>query len=408
MNPAGESYRVCSRCVMDTTDPGISFDAEGVCNHCRYFENDVRRQLPSPEEAAERFQNIVADIKRSGVGREYDCLLGISGGVDSSYLAYLAWKHGLRTLLVHMDNGWDSELAIKNIENIVKTTGFDYYNHVVDWEEFKDLQLAYFRASVVDIEVVTDHAITAFVYRTAWKFGIKYILDGNNEVTEAIYPRRGWMFLTKSDLANLMAIHRKFGHVPLKTYPRLALYEIKFYRQLRDLRFMSLLNLVPYRLEDAMKVLEREFGWRYYGGKHWESAFTKFYQAYILPRKFNVDKRKVHLSNLICSGQITRQEALQKLKTDVYSPEQLREEYEYVVKKLGLTRDEFERIMALPVVPHEAYPTEATQLSYRLRAAFWGAAGEGALFARRNWWRLRRVWRRIASAGASNPKATVR
>jgi N-acetyl sugar amidotransferase len=361
---------ICTHCVMDTTDPAITFDENGVCNHCRYFDAQIRPQLLPPARRDAKFRETIEEIKKAGRGRKYDCLLGISGGVDSSYLAWLAWKNGLRTLLVHMDNGWDSELAVRNIENLVKTTGFDYYNHVVDWHEFKNLQLAYLRASVIDIEVVTDHAIWALVYQAANKFKLKYILSGGNFVTESIMPQ-SWYFAKKSDLANLLAIHRKFGRGTLKSYPMMGLYKIRYYQAIRGFKFTDLLNYVPYSLEGAIATLEREFGWRYYGGKHWESVFTKFYQAYILPTKFNVDKRKTHLSTLVCSGQITRDDALQRLKRGMYTESQFKEEYDYVVKKFGLTSEQFEEIMARPIVPHEAYPTEKTQLSFRLRHALW-------------------------------------
>jgi N-acetyl sugar amidotransferase len=355
---------------MDTTDPDITFDADGVCSHCHFFDREIRPLILPPAQRDAKFKETIEEIKAYGRGRKYDCLLGISGGVDSSYLAWLAWKNGLRTLLVHMDNSWDAELAVKNIENIVKTTGFDYYNHVVDWEEFKDLQLAYLRASVIDVEVVTDHAIAALVFQLANKFRISYIFSGGNLVTESLMPQ-SWFYAQKSDLANLLAIHRKFGTRPLKTYPKMGLYQIQYYKVVRGFKFVDLLNYVPYRLEDAIATLEKEFGWRYYGGKHWESVFTKFYQAHILPVKFNVDKRKTHLSTLICSGQITRDEALERMKRPMYTESQLREEYEYVVKKFGLTAAQFEQIMARPVVPHSAFPTEKTQLSYRLRHALW-------------------------------------
>jgi N-acetyl sugar amidotransferase len=382
-NPNTSDYQVCTRCVMDTTDPTITFDANGTCNHCRDYDAKTRPLLLPPAQRDAEFNNMIAAIKAAGRGRKYDCLLGLSGGVDSSYLAWLAWKHELRTLLVHMDNGWDSELAVKNIENIVKSTGFDYYNHVIDWDEFRELQLAYFRASVVDIEVVTDHAIDALVFRAASKFRIKYILNGGNHVTESIMPCTGWNWPLKNDLANLMAIHRAFGRGTLKTYPLMGMYKIRYYQALRGFRYVDLLDLVPYRLEDAIATLEREFDWRYYGGKHWESVFTKFYQAYILPTKFNVDKRKAHFSTLICSGQMTRDEALRRLALPIYPPESLAVEYDYCVKKLSLTRDEFERIMRLPVVAHDAFPTEATARSYRLMAAFWDTLSQLVRLSRR-------------------------
>jgi len=363
MNP---TYQICTRCVMDTTDRHIAFDSQGVCNHCREYEAKIRPTLLSSAQAAAKLAETIAAMKTAGRGRRYDCLLGLSGGADSSYLALLAWRQGLRTLVVHLDNGWDSELAVKNIENIIRKTGFDYFNHVVDWEEFKDLQLAYLRASVVDIEVVTDHAITALMYRTAGKFGIRYILSGLNHATESIMPRQGWNY-QKRDLTNLRAIHRQFGARSLRTYPTLGVYGYAYYHYLRRILVAPLLNLVEYRYENVLQELTHEFGWRFYGRKHGESAFTKFYQAYILPRKFDVDKRRPHLSSLICAGQLTRTEARQRLTEPVYDPEELRRDYEFVTKKLGLTTEQFESIMKQPVIAHEFYATERTDALLNLQ-----------------------------------------
>lgn len=349
-------FQVCSRCVMDTTDAGIGFDAQGVCNHCRGYDATIRPQLPAPEQARRQLTDTIRDIKATGRGRRYDCILGLSGGTDSSYLAWLAWKHGLRTLLVHMDNGWDSELAVKNIENIVRKTGFDYFNHVIDWEEFRDLQLAYLRASVVDVEVVTDHAIAALLYRTASAQGIRYILSGINYATEAIMPRQGWYY-QKNDLVNLRAIHRRFGSRRLRTYPTLGLHRFAWDHWVRRIRIAPLLNKVDYHYETVLQTLQAEFGWRFYGRKHGESVFTKFYQNYILPTKFGVDKRKPHLSSLILAGQLTRERALKILAQPLYEPDELREERIFVLKKLGLTTGEFDEIMRQPPVPHERYPS---------------------------------------------------
>jgi len=368
-------YQQCVRCVMDTLDPDIVFDRAGVCHHCRQFDEQVAtRQLPAAQAQVE-LQNMLTRLRAAGRGRRYDCVLGISGGADSSYLAWWAWQQGLRTLLVHMDNGWDSELAVQNIENIVRKTGFDYYNHVVDWDEFRDLQVAYLRASVVDVEVVTDHAITALVYRTAARFGVRHILGGSNFITESIMPR-SWSYDPKSDLANLRAIHHRYGTRRLKSYPTLGLSQIRYFYHIRKIHIEYPLNCLPYRLPDAMRLLETEFDWRYYGGKHWESLFTKFYQAHILPVKFNADKRKSHLSNLVCAGQLSRAEALQRLANPVYPPADVAWEYDYVLKKLGLSLAEFTALMAQPPVPHSAFPREARQLSFRLKAACWKVLGK--------------------------------
>jgi N-acetyl sugar amidotransferase len=366
---------------MDTTDPTITFDADGVCSHCHYYEREIAPRVLSPELARQRYDYYVGLVKHAGRGRKYDCVLGISGGIDSSYLAYLAMTSGLRALLVHMDNGWDSELAVKNIENIVRRTGFDYFNHVVDWEEFKDVQLAYLRAGVVDVEVVTDHAISALLYQTAVQFDVKYFLSGVNFATECIMPRQGWLYPNKMDLVNLRAIHQRYGRRKLRTYPTLGYYRKRYYEVVYGIDDVWLLNYVDYRLEEVFKTLRREFDWRYYGRKHGESVFTKFYQAYILPRKFNVDKRKAHLSNQICSGQLTRELALIELAKPNYPEAELKEDYAYAIKKLGLTKDEFEAIMNGPVVPHEHFPTMSSDPLFPMKDKCW-------------YWMLR-VWRRV-------------
>lgn len=379
-------YRICSRCIMDTTDPGIVFDDEGVCNHCRDYDAKVcamlmppkiaRRKLAElierlPELARKRMDAAVREVKAAGEGKRYDCVLGLSGGVDSSYLMILAKELGLRPLVVHMDNGWDSELAVRNVENLVKATGFDYFNHVVDWDEFRDLQRAYLLASVIDVEVVTDHAIIALLYRTANRHNIKFILGGMNYATEFVLPKEGWNYRQKCDLANLKAIHRRFGRVPLKTYPTMGVYERAYYTEIRNIREIALLNYMDYGKAEAIRVLERDYGWRYYGGKHYESVFTKFYQGYILPKKFGVDKRRAHLANLVGSGELTREEALAELAKPAYPPEQVEEDYEYVIKKLGFSREEFERIMNAAPVPHTDYPTERVGRWQRTKLRLW-------------------------------------
>ena len=275
----------------------------------------------------------------------------MSGGVDSSYIVYLAHKLGLKPLIVHFDNGWNSELAISNIEKVVTKCNFEYNTLIVDWDEFRELQVAYLKASVVDIEVATDHAIIATMFKLAKKYNIKYILSGGNIATETGMPY-AWTW-PKKDLTNLKNIHKKFSKVPLKTYPTRniwkALFDKKFSNNVEDIRILDHIN---YTKSDAIKLLENEFGWQYYGGKHFESVFTKFYQSYILPKKFNIDKRLVHLSSLIRNKEITRDEALLELEKDLYSAETLKLEMEYVLKKLQLSKSDFEEIMKMEPVSH--------------------------------------------------------
>lgn len=351
------AYRQCTRCILDTRDdPSVEFDAEGVCGHCHRYDDMEHRLVHTGEEGERRLEEIVARIREHGRDRPYDCIMGLSGGVDSTYVAYLAKQRGLRPLAVHFDNGWNSELSIKNIENVVSRLGLDLHTHVVNWEEFRDLQLAYLRASVVDIEAVTDHAIIATMYRLAAEHGIKYILSGCNVVTEAVLPAH-WIH-SKTDHVNIRAIHRRHGTRPLKTFPFLDFRAKKYMWDVLGIETVYVLDNVPYVKSEVKRLIAGELGWRDYGGKHYESIFTRFYQGYILPTKFGIDKRKAHLSNLVCSGQMTREEALEEMKRPGYDPEQLGEDREFVLKKLGLSEEEFEEILRLPVQPHTAFPVE--------------------------------------------------
>lgn len=358
-----KKYQICTRCIMDTTDPDIKFDENKVCNHCREYDKLAKKYVFTGKEGEKKLNEIVSKIQEQGKNKEHDCIIGLSGGVDSTYVAYLAKKLGLRPLCVHLDNGWDSELAVKNIERIVKKFNFDFYTYVVDWEEFKDLQLAYLKASVVDIEAITDHAIVATWYKIANERDIKYILNGNNIATEGIMPE-SWLHKNKNDLINLKAIHNQFGTVKLKTLPTLGLSKRIYYQLIKNIQTISILNYVTYVKKDVKKIIAQELDWKDYGSKHYESIFTHFYQAYILPRKFNIDKRKAHLSTLICSGQITKEEALKEMQKDLYPEEALKKDKEYVLKKLGLTDKEFERIMGLPIKSHYDYRSDVTMFKF--------------------------------------------
>ena len=350
-------YRICTRCIMDTSDPEIVFDEQGVCNHCHAYEEKASQKVYTGEEGSRRLREVVDRIRHDGRGKEYDSIIGLSGGVDSSYLAYQAKLLGLRPLAVHFDNGWNSELSVKNIENIVKKLGFDLFTYVIDWEEFRDLQVSFFKASVIDIELLTDNAIFASIYKIARERGIGYMLDGQNVVTEAVMPK-SWVHL-KSDLKNIKAIQKRFGTKKIRSFPTIGPWRQLFYQFAGVLKPVYLLNYMPYNKADAMALLERELGWKYYGGKHYESIFTKFYQAYVLPQKFHVDKRRPHLSNLICSGQMKRDEALDAMREELYPAAELKNDREYVLKKLGFTEEQFDAIMKLPPRSHLDYSSSA-------------------------------------------------
>lgn len=345
------SYRQCTISVMDNiADPDIHFDENGICNYYYEYKEEEQRDVLKGDEGQVKLQKLINAIKENGKGKKYDCITGISGGVDSSFLVWKAKEWGLRPLVVHFDNGWNSEIAVSNINNIIQKTGFDLYTIVVDWEEFKDLQLAYLKASVVDIEVPTDHAIGGTLQKLAAKYGLKYILSGNNVVTEAILPR-SWTY-RKGDYVNLKNIHRKFATLPLKTYPLFGFKEQYYYGAGKRIETVKPLNYLDYNKAEAKKLITEKLGWKDYGGKHYESIFTKFYQAYILPVKFHIDKRKPHLSTLIFSGQITKAEALEELKKPLYDATELRQELDYILKKFSLTEEQFASIMKQPRVDH--------------------------------------------------------
>lgn len=354
--PIARNYQQCVTCVLDVhDDPEITFNEEGVCSYCSNYAKQEHEFVKKGEEGERAVEAIVKEIKASGLGKPYDCILGVSGGVDSTYLAYQAKKLGLRPLAVHFDNGWNSELAVSNIENIINRLGFDLQTFVIDWEEFKDLQRSFLKASVVDIELLTDHAIITKLYQLAIKNDIKYILSGTNIVTEAVLPSP-WIH-NKRDHIHIRAIQERFGTVPIKEFP-LFTSSLKWLVVWKGIKSVSLLDLMPYNKKEVKKIIGTELGWRDYGGKHYESVFTRFYQGYILPTKFGIDKRKAHLSNLICSGQITREEALEELSQSPYDEATRKSDYEFVLKKLNLRHEEFEAIMKAPVRKHTEFPVE--------------------------------------------------
>jgi len=347
------NYQQCKRCLMDTTDPDITFDQDGVCNHClNYNENITIRTIDGQRN--ERIDKLVNEIKKGGKGKDYDCIIGVSGGGDSTYVAWKCKELGLRPLAVHFDNGWDSELAIKNIEKVLKNLNIDLYTYVVDWEEFKDLQLSFLNASTPDSEIPTDHGIYAILMHIAMQYKVRYIISGMNYRTESIMPLK-WSY-GHSDWKYIKNIQRKFGSRSLKSFPHYSMFYLFYITLIKNIRFISLLNYVDYNKEDVINILEKDLGWKNYGGKHHESVYTRFFQSYILPVKFNIDKRKAHLSNLINSGQITKGEALIEIEKNEYAEKYLAEDKIYVVKKFGITQDDFTEILNLPVKTFQDYP----------------------------------------------------
>lgn len=361
--PNGQTreYRTCTACVMDTTDPWISFDEAGQCNHCRGFETDFRPYWKPNEQGWRELQPILAEIKASGAGKPYDCIIGLSGGVDSSYLAVKLVEWGLRPLVVHVDAGWNSELAVKNIEEIVSRLNLDLITHVVNWEDMKNLHLAFLRSQVANQDIPQDHAFFAALYRYAIRSGIKYVINGTNFATESILPQ-AWGY-DAMDARHLKAIHRQFGTRKLVDYPIINAwqYYVYFPRVLK-MKVVSPLNLIPYVKSEAVDLLEKRYGWRYYGGKHYESRWTRFHQAHYLPAKFGYDKRKAHLASLIVSGQMTKEEALSELERPLYTDNELAEDKVFVAKKLGLTVPELEAFITDPPRDHAEFPTNELQV----------------------------------------------
>lgn len=351
---------------MDTSDPDISFNAQGVCSHCIGYDVNYRSTVESARtpEGQARLQKVVDRIKARGRGRDYDCVIGISGGVDSTYVAWMVSKLGLRPLAVHFDSGWNSELAVNNIENILKTLKIDLHTVVCDWEEMRDLQLAYFKASLANCDVPTDHAIYATIHHIAAKYGVKTIISGGNLATESILPR-SWGH-TFSDLTQIRAVQSRFGSRKLKNYPTFGFFQRYFwYRYVLGIELVRLLDYLPYSKRGAKKLIAEELGWRDYGGKHYESIFTRFFQSYYLPQKFGFDKRRAHLSSLIVSGEMSRADALAEIATPPDSAERQREDKEFVAKKLGISNEEFNLILSLPTRTYSEYPSQDWMFSLK-------------------------------------------
>ncbi|WP_345970033.1 N-acetyl sugar amidotransferase [Sulfurimonas sp. HSL1-6] len=353
-------YQICSQCVMDTTDPDITFDEQGVCNHCRHVENVIRKSwFPNPE-GKRRLDQIVARIIEDGKSGEYDCVIGLSGGVDSSYLAYMLRTEypQLRILAIHIDGGWNSELAVHNIEHIVKRLSIDLHTEVINWEEMKDLQLAYLKSQLANQDVPQDHAFFATLYKVAVDhFGIRYFLSGGNYATESILPA-AWGY-NAMDAKQLLAIHKRFGTIRLKTYETVGFFKRKiYYPYIKKFKMIRPLNFWPYDKEEAKRIIVEKLDWRDYGDKHHESIFTKFFQSYWLPEKFGYDKRRAHLSSMIVAGQMTRQEALNVLEKPPYNAGEIESEKEFIAKKLGITVEELNAIMLQPNKTFRDYPSD--------------------------------------------------
>jgi len=348
-------YQQCVSCVMDTTDSAISFDERGVCDHCTTFQNHTIPNWPQGDAARSQLEKMVEGIKLSGRGRDFDCVIGMSGGIDSSYLTYIAKEQlGLRPLVFHVDAGWNSQIAVNNIERVVDGLGLDLFTEVIDWEEMRDLQLAFFKSGVPHIDAPQDYAFFATMYRFASKYKVKAILTGANLSTECVRNPVEWMYY-QSDTSQLRDIHRRFGTRPLKRFPVTSvLWHKVWLPYVRKIEVLRPLNLVKYVKSEAMELLQSRFGWQPYPQKHFESRFTRFYESYWLPERFGYDVRRVQFSSLILTGQMTRSEAISKLRQPTYDADMIREK-EFVANKLRVSVEDLEAFMALPKRTYRDY-----------------------------------------------------
>lgn len=355
-------YKRCNRCVMDTSDCEISFDEQGNCNHCNTYFNTTTNMSYQGKKSDREFDALIETMKRKGKNSKYDCVIGVSGGVDSTYVAYLAKERGLRVLLVHLDNGWNTPIGEENVKNIVNLLGFDFEVYKLDWQEFRQMQVAFLKASVPDIEAPTDMAIPAALHYFAKKYNVKYIVSGGNFATEGILPN-SWFYNAK-DTRYVKSILKQFCPIEIKKFPFFGWKEEAWCKLFHGIKMVYFLNLVPYSKDDAIQILEKNLHWKYYGGKHYESLYTGFEQAYILPEKFNIDYRKATFSTQICAGTMTREQVLEELSKPAYNPETIQDEIKQICDKLELSVDEFNAIMKEQPKYYWDYPNDEKKLAF--------------------------------------------
>ena len=342
-------YQICSNCIMDTSDSTLTFDERGWCDYCRNFFDVLQPNWHPNERGVREILPLIEKIKDHGRGRDHDCILGISGGLDSSYVAYVAKERfGLRPLLFHCDAGWNSDLGVSNIQKIVDGLGLDLVTEVVNWEEMKDLQRAFFKSQVPFVDTPQDLALFSSLYNFAAKNGFKYVITGGNNSTECVRESIEWTYFS-TDTRHVKDVHSKFGSRPLPTLPMCDILKYRiYYRWIKGMQIIKLLDSVPYIKKDAIHELNKKFGWQPYPQKHYESRFTRFYESFWTPKKFGFDKRRAYMSSEILTGQLTRDEALDRISRPELSEETMRQEFEYVATKLGWSVAEFEEIFRGP------------------------------------------------------------
>lgn len=367
-------YQICTNCVMDTSDSKIKFDSNGVCDHCNTFYKDIQPKWISNIKNKDKINKIVDSIKKEGEGKDFDCIMGMSGGIDSSYLLYLMKeKYDLRPLVFHVDAGWNSQIAVNNIERLIDGLGLDLYTEVIDWEEMKDLQLAYFKSGVSHIDSPQDHSFFATMYKFAHKHNVKTILTGGNLSTECIRNPIEWMYY-QSDSIQLKDIHSQFGSLPLKNFPLTSILWHKLYLPyVKGIRTIRPLDYLPYIKDEAMELLVDKFGYQKYPQKHFESRFTRFYESYWLPTRFGFDTRRVQYSSLIVTDQMNRDEALKKLENTSYDKNTIKNDFEYISNKLSIEIEELQSYMDMKKMSYKDYKSQ--KIIYNIGAKIMGLLG---------------------------------
>lgn len=363
--------QICARCVMDTSDSKIVFDEHGVCDHCHNFDENIQPNWHPDERGRQELERLTAEIKAYGRGRQYDCIIGLSGGVDSSYLAYFAVKEmGLRPLLYSVDTGWNLPVAVQNTKNLIDKLGLQssHFELKIDQAQMMDLQLAYFKSNVPYQDTPQDHVIFAALYNYAVQHGIKYVLTGGNYSTECVREPNEWVYW--NDIRQIRDIHKKFGTRSLKGLPMCGMFRHRlYYRYFKGMRNLRPLNLIPYYKKDVITLLQREFGWEPYANKHYESIFTRFYEGYWLPKKFGYDKRRAHFSSLILTGQKSREEALAELAMPPYDEALAMQDMDFIVQKLGISREAFLELMAQPNKTYRDYKNSFGSIQLAIKIA---------------------------------------
>lgn len=340
-----DKYQICSNCIMDTTDPNITFNERGWCDYCRNYHENILPNWHPNDQGEKELSKIIEKIKKHGKGRDHDCLIGISGGIDGSYVAYVAKeKMGLKPLLYHVDTSWNSQVSEHNIKKLVEGLGLDLYTEVIDWSEMKDLQLAFFRAQVANIDIPQELSLFSSLYNYAAKNNFKYILTGANYSTECVREPNEWGAYYPTDMRYVKDIHHRFGQRPLKTFPTVDIFKYKLNHFIKGVKIVKPLNYILYIKDDAIQELTDRFGWQRYAQKHHECRFTRFVECYWLPRKFGYERRKAHLSSLVLTNQMTREEALERIAKPELNEQSMIQEFEYVAKKLDLTVSELQEL----------------------------------------------------------------